>query len=81
LAASKNMTKEQIDAGGIEKIEKHIIQIAKSHNIKCGYHIIYPTKKIIRYKIKMGYDFIALGCDSIILGEACIGIVNKVMKK
>jgi len=57
--------------GGNEKHENMFLKIAKQKNIKRGYHIVFPTEQNIIEKIKMGYNFLALGTDCIAIGEWC----------
>jgi len=57
--------------GGTEEHEKMFLEISKQKNIKRGYHIVFPTKEKILEKIKMGYNFLALGTDLISVGEWC----------
>jgi len=67
LSLDMSCNQTDIDIGEMENIEKSLIQIAKETNKLAGYHIVHPTKKIIKDKIDMGYGMIALGVDGIML--------------
>lgn len=57
--------------GGTKEHEMKYLELAKEKDILRGYHIVFPTKKIIKKKIKEGYNFLALGIDTIAIGEWC----------
>lgn len=67
LSASMGITKEEMDNGKLLKIEENLINIAKKHCKYAGYHIVHPNKELIDSKIKLGYDFIVLGVDNVLL--------------
>lgn len=50
----------------LEKYE-HIV---RDSSVKLGYHIIRPNKSNISEKVSKGYDFIALGLDTLLLAES-----------
>jgi 2-dehydro-3-deoxyglucarate aldolase len=67
LSASMGITKEEMDNGKLLKMEKSLISIAKKYGKYAGYHIVHPSKKLIDEKIKLGYDFIVIGVDNVLL--------------
>ena len=58
-------------------LEKYEEKVGKS-NVKLGYHIIRPNTANVTEKISQGYDFIALGLDTLILAEGVKNILNDV---
>jgi len=47
-----------------------IYKKAKQHAIPMGLHIVQPDKKLLKEKIKQGYQFIAYGIDAVFLYNA-----------
>ena len=45
--------------------------IAKQYSKLIGYHVIQPDHKLVKQKVKEGYNFIAFSLDTIFLGEYC----------
>lgn len=78
LSASMNKSCQDIDYGKIENIERKVVSIAQKHKKISGYHIVHPDKKIIKNKIAMGYKFLALGADNVLLGQKCIDIMKTI---
>jgi len=76
LSASLNKSCKDIDYGKIENIEKKVLTVAKKNKKFPGYHIVHPDREIIKKKRDIGYRFLALGVDNIMLGEKCKEIMD-----
>ena len=54
-----------------KKIMKDIIEAGKKFNKPAGFHVIPPDKDEVQKYIDIGYIFIAISLDTLILGRKC----------
>lgn len=61
----------------VKKYLKKYDEITSKSNKLKGFHVIEPSHKIVKEKIKLGYNFIAFSLDTLFLGT----IANSELKK
>ena len=63
----------QLNHPDVEKAKHHVQAVTRAHGLAAGIHIVHPDTAIgnLKASIKSGYQFIALGTDILLLGNAC----------
>ena len=63
----------QLDHPDVEEAKRHVLEVTRAHGLAAGIHIVHPDTAIgnLKASIKSGYQFIALGTDILLLGNAC----------
>ena len=64
----------------ILRAERYIVNLCKKNKVSCGTQLSTFDKKIIKNKIKFGYNFLILGSDLFILKNWCLN-TNKYIKQ
>ena len=62
------------------RAERYIVNLCKKNKVSCGTQLSTFDKKIIKNKIKFGYNFLILGSDLFILKNWCLN-TNKYIKQ
>lgn len=62
----------------VKKAIKKYEAVAKKYNKLIGFHVILPDYKLVKRKIKKGYNFLAFSLDIIFLGSICRTELSKV---
>ena len=60
---------------------KKIIKKASKYKLKRGIHVVEPSQKTFKAKIKEGFDMIAYSLDIRMLDVACNDIISQLKKK
>jgi len=69
LSGSMGLTAEFEHPEYLQVMEA-INEKAKSHQIPMGLHIVQPDKRLLKEKVKQGYQFVAFGTDAVFLYNA-----------
>jgi 2-dehydro-3-deoxyglucarate aldolase len=69
LSASMGLTAKFSDSNFIKVLNK-ILSVSVSMNIPCGIHVVEPSTKDLKLRIKEGYKFIAYSIDSVFLNSS-----------
>lgn len=69
LSASMGIVGDFLNREFINTIDQ-ILKLSNKHKITAGIHIVEPSKKQLKEKIKEGYKFIAYSIDSVMLLDA-----------
>lgn len=56
-------------------------KLCKKYNKISGAHIVHPTNENIDYHLNNGYNFLAIGIDTIFLGEGCNTILKDINER
>lgn len=59
------------DHPDMKKAMKEIKMVGDCLRVPLGYHVVHPSVKSLKEKIKEGYTFLAYGTDFLFLGEMC----------
>jgi 2-dehydro-3-deoxyglucarate aldolase len=69
LSASMDLTGKFSDPKFVNVLNK-ILTLSLSANIPCGLHVVEPSIKDLKLRIKEGYKFIAYSIDSVFLNKS-----------
>jgi len=61
-----------------ERIMEKIVKAGIKHKKSAGFHVIPPDEKEVKKYLDLGYTFIAISLDTLILGKKCKEVLSKV---
>ena len=77
LSASLGITAEFDNKDFVAEMDR-IIKLCKEYNVPYGDHVVQPDPKLLKQKIKQGYQFIAYSTDGVFLYTSSIYPQSKV---
>jgi 2-dehydro-3-deoxyglucarate aldolase len=61
----------QLNDPRVEEAKERVLRLGKGKGIAPGIHLVHPNEPELEQALELGYKFIALSSDILLLGEAC----------